>query len=101
MTPKAPAAIITGTIASPSSPSVRLTAFPAPTMTKAPNRTKKSPRSSRKSLKKGKASDEPKVALLSAGGERRLHDEKHGETGDQEFDAEPGLAGKAHMSTAW
>ena len=37
MSPKVPAAIITGTMASPSSPSVRFTALPAPTMTKAPN----------------------------------------------------------------
>ena len=36
MKPKQPAAIITGTMARPSSPSVRLTALPAPTITNAP-----------------------------------------------------------------
>ena len=36
MRPKLAAAIITGTIARPSSPSVRFTALPAPTMTNAP-----------------------------------------------------------------
>ena len=36
MMAKAPAAIIEGTMASPSSPSVRLTALPAPTITTAP-----------------------------------------------------------------
>ncbi len=35
MKAKLAAAIITGTMASPSSPSVRFTALPAPTMTKA------------------------------------------------------------------
>jgi hypothetical protein len=34
MKPKVPAAIITGTMASPSSPSVMFTALPAPTITK-------------------------------------------------------------------
>ena len=42
--PKLAAAIMTGTIASPSRPSVRLTALPAPTMTNAPNGTKNQPR---------------------------------------------------------
>ncbi len=38
MMPKVPAAIITGTMARPSRPSVRFTALPDPTMTKAPKR---------------------------------------------------------------
>src|SRR5262249_23120196 len=42
-TPKHPVAIITGTIASPSRPSVRFTALPAPTMMNAPNMTKNQP----------------------------------------------------------
>ena len=58
MTPKEDAAIITGTIASPSSPSVRFTALPAPTITKAAKGTKKIERLRMKSLTKGKVSDE-------------------------------------------
>ena len=44
MTPKVPQAIITGTMARPSRPSVMFTALPAPTMTKAANSTKNQPR---------------------------------------------------------
>lgn len=61
MTPKEAAAIITGTMASPSRPSVRLTALPAPTMTKPPKTTNMMPILIMKSLKKGKAIEEPKV----------------------------------------
>ena len=55
--PKLAAAIITGTMARPSRPSVRLTALPAPTMTKAPNITKNQPKLNTMSLKKGIASE--------------------------------------------
>ena len=51
--PNEPAAIITGTMARPSSPSVRLTALPAPTITKAAKIGKNRPRLMRKSLKNG------------------------------------------------
>ena len=58
MKPKLAAAIITGTMARPSRPSVRLTALPAPTMTKAAIGTKKKMPTLRKaSLKKGKVND--------------------------------------------
>jgi hypothetical protein len=57
MKPKVAAAIITGTMASPSRPSVRLTALPAPTMMKAPNGMNRQPRSISTLLKKGMASD--------------------------------------------
>ncbi len=72
MKPKLAAAIITGTMASPSSPSVRFTALPAPTMTKAPNGTKNQPRLRTRSLKKGKVSDvdsggSPTSAMTDAG----------------------------------
>src|SRR5271167_2700458 len=60
---KQAAAIIEGTMASPSSPSVRLTAFEAPMITKTPNGTKNQPSSISTFLKKGKAS-----ALASPGG---------------------------------
>ena len=43
MRAKQPATIITGTIASPSSPSVRFTAFDAPTITKTANGMKSQP----------------------------------------------------------
>ena len=56
MKPKVPAAIITGTMASPSRPSVMLTAFPAPTITKPPNTTKNQPMSKMSSFEKGSAS---------------------------------------------
>ncbi|MNL78828.1 hypothetical protein D3C87_2053100 [compost metagenome] len=59
--PNDAAAIITGTMASPSRPSVRLTALPAETMTKPPKTMKNRPRSMLKSLRKGKAIEEPKV----------------------------------------
>ena len=51
------AAMMTGTVASPSSPSVRFTALPAPTMMKAPNTTKNQPSGSTSSLKNGKVSE--------------------------------------------
>ncbi len=55
MTAKQPAAIIEGTMASPSSPSVKFTEFEAPTMTKTPNGTKNQPSSSSTFLKNGRA----------------------------------------------
>ena len=58
MTPKDAAAIMIGTIASPSRPSVRFTALPAPTMTKQENGTKNQPRLMMNSLAKGKVSDD-------------------------------------------
>ena len=58
MKPKLSATMITGTMASPSSPSVRFTALPAPTMTKAPNTRKNQPSGSSQSLKNGKVSDD-------------------------------------------
>src|SRR5205823_2049320 len=58
-TPRVPPAIMTGPIARPSSPSVRLTAFAAPTMTSAPNGMYQSPRSGRTSLKNGMVSCPP------------------------------------------
>ena len=58
MTPKEAAAIMIGTIASPSRPSVRLTALPAPTITTPANGMKNQPRLSRKSLMNGKVSDD-------------------------------------------
>ena len=51
------AAIITGTMASPSRPSVRFTALPAPTMMKLPNMTKNQPSDRTSSLKKGNVSE--------------------------------------------
>ena len=55
--PKLAAAIITGTMARPSRPSVRFTALPAPTMMKAPKITKNQPRLSTRSLKNGNTSE--------------------------------------------
>ncbi len=55
--PKLAAAIMTGTMASPSRPSVRFTALPAPTMMKMANSTKNQPRLSTSSLKNGNTSD--------------------------------------------
>ena len=55
--PKLAAAIITGTMARPSRPSVRFTALPAPTMMKAANRTKNQPRLTTSSLKNGNTSE--------------------------------------------
>ena len=49
--------MITGTVASPSRPSVRFTAFPAPTMMKLPNTIKNQPSGMTSSLKKGKVSE--------------------------------------------
>ena len=49
MRPKQAAAIMTGTMASPSSPSVRFTALPAPTITKQANGTKNQPSSDQRS----------------------------------------------------
>ena len=48
--------MITGMIASPSSPSVRFTAFDAPTMTSTANGTKNQPRLSSTSFRNGTAS---------------------------------------------
>ena len=55
--PKLAAAIMTGTMARPSRPSVRFTALPAPTMTKAPKITKNQPKFSTMSLKNGITSE--------------------------------------------
>jgi len=55
MKPKVAAAIITGTIAKPSSPSVRFTALPAPTTTKAVTNGNRMPRGMISSLRKGMA----------------------------------------------
>ena len=91
MTPKEAAAIMIGTMARPSSPSVRLTALPAPTMTKQANGMKNQPRLISKSLKNGKVSDVAKRPLAVA------HDDECRDAGDQEFDGQPRLAGKAEM----
>ena len=81
MRAKQPAAIITGTIARPSSPSVRLTALPAPTITSAANGTKNQPRSIRTSLKNGKASD---VASQAGSiGAPHAHDDAGGDGRDE------------------
>ena len=56
MIPSEPAAIITGMIASPSSPSVRFTAFAAPTITSIANGRKNQPRLRSAALNTGKAS---------------------------------------------
>src|SRR4051794_40652678 len=55
--PKQPVAIITGTKARPSGPSVRVTALPAPTMMKAPNTMKDQPSGRISSLKKGNVTE--------------------------------------------
>ena len=51
--PKAPPAMMTGPIASPSSPSVRFTAFDAPTTTSSAKGIQTQPRSISQPLKKG------------------------------------------------
>ena len=56
MMPKVAEAIITGTMARPSRPSVRLTALPAPTMTKPAKGRKSQPRSTIQPWMKGAAS---------------------------------------------
>ena len=63
--PKVAAAMITGTMARPSRPSVRLTALPAPTITKMPTRMKKKPSGMTTVLKKGTVSDEEKPGVPS------------------------------------
>ena len=60
MTPKEAAAIMIGTMARPSRPSVRFTALPAPTMTMQAKGMKNQPRLIRKSLMNGKVSEEEK-----------------------------------------
>ena len=62
---------MTGTMARPSRPSVRFTALPAPTITKAPKRMKKMPRSITTSLKKGTART---VSRLRIAGSDDYHD---------------------------
>ncbi len=53
--PKLAAAIITGTMARPSRPSVRFTALPAPTMMKVVKMRKNQPKSMMKSFRNGTA----------------------------------------------
>ena len=53
ISPKTPAAIITGPMANPSSPSVKLTAFDEPTMTRVAKMMKNQPRSIITVLRKG------------------------------------------------
>ena len=67
MRPKVAAAIITGTMARPSRPSVRLTALPAPTITKMPSRMNRNAPSGRMTfLKNGTVSEEEKPAGAEA-----------------------------------
>ena len=56
MSAKAPPAITMGPMASPSSPSVRFTAFDAPTITSSAKGTQSTPSVSSQPLKKGMAS---------------------------------------------
>src|SRR5216117_3961169 len=81
--PKLAAAIMTGTMARPSRPSVRFTALPAPTITKAPKITKNQPKLNTMSFRNGIAS-EPDQRV--AGGHR-----------DHAFDQQPQLSGKTAM----
>ena len=53
MIPKLAIAIMTGTIANPSNPSVKFTAFEAPIITKAANGIKNQPKSNKRFLKNG------------------------------------------------
>ena len=63
--PKLAEAIITGTMARPSRPSVRFTALPAPTTTSAPNAIKNQPRLITTSLKNGITIDDESGARPS------------------------------------
>ena len=67
MVPKAAAATMIGTIASPSRPSVRFTALPAPTMTNAPTGMKNQPRLTSQSLKNGNVSDDENSGVHQEG----------------------------------
>ena len=53
MTPKAKPAVITGTVASPSSPSVRFTAFDVPTITRSAKTIQNHPRRTSQPFRKG------------------------------------------------
>ena len=94
--PKLAAAIITGTIASPSRPSVRFTALPAPTMMKAPNSTKNQPRLITSSLKNGNTSEvangcAPEIARAQKQATRR----------DDRLDARAASGRKSRRGSAW
>ena len=89
--PKLAAAIMTGTMASPSRPSVRFTALPAPTMTNAPKITKNQPKLSTTSLRKGIASE------VEDGVAAEPHQRVAGGQRDHRFDQQPQLAGEAAM----
>ncbi len=79
MSPRVAAAIITGTMARPSRPSVRFTELPAPAMTMTPRPgLKNRPRSTSAVLKNGRAEPCPKAPASTAhdeaGGDRRHED---------------------------
>jgi hypothetical protein len=93
MTPKLAAAIITGTIARPSRPSVRFTALPAPTMTKAPKNMKNQPRLMTQVL--GEREGQRGASGAVGAGKRGAHHEIGRDRRDEELDAEARLAGKA------
>ena len=95
MRPKLAAAIITGTMARPSSPSVRFTALPAPTMMKAPNTTKNQPRSITKSLKNGNRQRGRERAAAEARDAR-----SRPATRDDRLDEQASAAGEAGMASA-
>ena len=89
--PKLAAAIITGTMASPSRPSVRFTALPAPTMMKAPKMMKNQPRSMTSSLKNGNVSE------VANGGRPSCDSAKQAAARDDGLDGKPRAAGKSVM----
>ena len=64
MIKKTAAAIMTGPMASPSSPSVKFTAFEAPTITKTPKARKNQLKSINKLLKKGTAREVANSGLI-------------------------------------
>ena len=95
MTPKEAAAIMIGTMARPSRPSVRFTALPAPTMTTQAKGMKNQPRLIKRSLMNGKVSDEEN------GSWPVLHDEAGGDAGDDELDRPAAPCRRSRDATAW
>ena len=89
--PKLAAAIMTGTMARPSRPSVRFTAFPAPTIMKTAKKTKNQPRLTINSLKNGNTSERRERHMPE------LDQRNASEPRNDGFDAHPRAAGKSIM----
>ena len=95
MSMKVAAAIITGMMASPSSPSVKFTALAAPAMTKPPTTMKNRPSGNSSDLKNGTASAPDQCGIFD------LHDQPVARNATPNSISETNAAADPVAMTAW